>query len=262
MKLTNKVAIVTGGGRGIGKAISLTLAAEGATVVIAATTMAPAEAVVEEITANGGQALALQTDVTNFDQVKQTVATTIERFGQIDILINNAGGSARGKMTAFSQSDESTWDYVLNTNLKGVLYTCRAVINPMIEHGSGCIINIGSVAGIIGLSGQADYSASKGAVIAFTQALAKETSHQGIRVNCVSPGPTKSEAARAIPEAMRKNLAVSALVDSTGFDEFAEADHIASLVGFLATDEAGYITGQNYPVCGVMNLGLNKSLCG
>ncbi len=144
-------------------------------------------------------------------------------------------------MSLFCYSEESTWNYVLGTNLKGVFYTCRAVINHMLEQGHGNIINIASVAGMIGLASQVDYSAAKGAVIAFTKALAKETAAHGVRVNCVSPGPITSAAGRNIPPEMRD---------------------IANLVAFLASEDAKFITGQNYPVCGVMNLGLAESLSG
>jgi len=262
MKLKNKVAIVTGGGRGIGRGISLKLAEEGAQVVIAATTLEPANAVVAEIERLGGQAKAIQTDVSQFDSVKHMVNETLDDFGRIDILVNNAGGSARGRMSLFCDSEESTWKHVLDTNLKGVFYTCRAVINQLLQQGEGSIINIGSVAGMIGLASQVDYSAAKGGVIAFSQALAKETTPRGVRVNCVSPGPVSSDAGRNIPEKMRKNLAAQALGDATGFGHFAEPADIANLVAFLASEEAKFISGQNYPVCGVMNLGMTEQLGG
>lgn len=262
MNLNDRVAIVTGGGRGIGRAIALKLASEGADVVVASTSMEPALAVVAEITSLGRTGLAIQTDVRDVDAVNSMVAKTLDAFGKVDILVNNAGGSARGRMSLFCDSEKDTWDYVLDTNLKGVFHTCRAVINPMQDAGQGNIINIGSVAGMIGLASQVDYSAAKGAVIAFTKALAKEAAAHGVRVNCVSPGPTTSEAGRNIPEAVKKNLAMQVLARSTGFGRFGEAGDIANLVAFLASDEAGFITGQNYPVCGVMNLGLVESLSG
>ena len=193
MKLKDRVAIVTGGGRGIGKAIAIKLAEEGVHVVVASTSLEPAVQVVKEVEARGSKGLAIQTDVSKFDDVKRAVAKTIEQFGQIDILVNNAGGSARGKMSLFCDSEEDTWDYVLGTNLKGVFYTCRQVIGHMLNNGKGSIINIGSVAGMIGMASQVDYSAAKGGVIAFTKALAKETAPHGVRVNCVSPGPISSE---------------------------------------------------------------------
>jgi len=262
MKLDDRVAFVTGGSRGIGREISLRLAREGAHVVIAATTEAPARAVADEVRGLGRRALALPTDVRQFDSVQRAIDSTLEEFGRIDILVNNAGGSARGAMSVFAESLESTWDAVIGTNLMGVLYTSRAVINPMLARGSGSIINIGSVAGMIGMASQADYSAAKGGVIAFTHALAKEVAAAGVRVNCVSPGPTTSDAGRDIPPEMRARLAQNSLARATGFGRFGAPEDIAALVAFLASDEAQFITGQNYAVCGVMNLGLAEPLGG
>jgi len=262
MKLENKVAIVTGGSRGIGKGISKKLAAEGAHVVIAATAEAPALATIDEIKAAGGSASFVQTNVADFDSVKNLIATTLGQFGQIDILVNNAGGSAREKMSLFCDSEESTWQYVLGTNMMGVFYTCRAAINSMLERGSGSIVNIASVAGMIGFASQVDYSASKGAVIAFSQALAKETTCKGVRVNCVSPGPIKSDADKQFPPEAMERLAKSELGKSTGFGHFGDPDDIANLVALLACDDGKFISGQNYAVCGLMNLGLNTPLAG
>jgi len=262
MKLEDRVALVTGGSRGIGKAISLHLAQEGAHVVIAATTPEPAAAVAEQVRDMGRRALALPTDVSDFASVRRTVDRTLEEFGRIDILVNNAGGSARSRMSMFAESDAETWNAVIATNLMGVLYTSRAVINHMLARGSGSIVNIGSVAGMIGMASQADYSAAKGGVIAFTHALAKEVAAAGVRVNCVSPGPISSDAGRDIPPEMRATLAKDSLGKATGFGRFGEPEDIAGLVAFLASDEADYITGQNYAVCGVMNLGLAERLGG
>lgn len=262
MKLQGRVAVVTGGGRGIGRAIALKLAQEGADIVVATRSVEPANEVIEAIEKLGRNGAVIATDVSRFDSVRKMVAATHARFGRIDILVNNAGGSARGKMSLFCDSAEDTWDYVLGTNLKGVFHTCREVIAHMQQRGSGSIVNIGSVAGMIGLASQVDYSAAKGAVIAFTKALAKETATHGVRVNCVSPGPVSSDAGRAIPEAMKNNLAMQALGKATGFGHFGEPADIANLVAFLASDDAKFITGQNYPVCGVMNLGMNESILG
>lgn len=259
MRLEQKVAFVTGGGRSIGRAICLKLADEGADVVIANSSLEPAREVAALIRAGGRRCAVLQTDVTDYDQVKHAVAAAIETFGRIDILVNNVGGSARDKMSLFCESEEETWDEVLNLNLRSVLYTCRQVIGPMLSQGSGSIINIGSVAGMIGLASQVDYSAAKAAVIGFTRALAKETSRAGVRVNCISCGPMAASAHK-MSEELRERTAKTALAEATGFDHFGEADDIACLAAFLASDEAKFITGQNYPVCGVMNLGMNEAL--
>ena len=259
MKLENKIAFVTGGGRSIGRAICLKLADEGADIVIANSSLEPANEVADLVRAKGRRCSVIQTDVTKYDRVKHAVAATREEFGRIDVLVNNAGGSARGKMSLFCDSEEETWDYVLNLNLKSVLYCCRQVIGGMLEQGSGSIINIGSVAGMIGLASQVDYSAAKAALIGFTRALAKETARSGVRVNCISCGPMASSAHK-MSEEMRERTAKTALAEATGFGHFGEADDVAHLAAFLASDEAKFITGQNYPVCGLMNLGLNEPL--
>jgi NAD(P)-dependent dehydrogenase (short-subunit alcohol dehydrogenase family) len=262
MKLAKRVAVVTGGSRGIGAGIALKLAEEGASVVIASRSLESAKEVVEKIESLGSDALAIETDVSDYSSVKNMIGRTLDRFGAIDVLVNNAGGSARAKMSRFCDSDEETWNYVLGTNLNSVFYTCREVIGHMLTRGSGSIINIGSVAGMIGLASQVDYSAAKGAVIAFTKALAKEAVAQGVRVNCVSPGPIRSDAGRTIPAEVAKSLAAQALGRATGFGHFGEPADIANAVVFLASDESKFITGQNIPVCGLMNIGMTESILG
>lgn len=260
MNLAGRTAIVTGGGRGIGKAITLKLAQQGANLVIAGKTPEPLHAVVKEVEALGRKAIAVPTDVSNYNDVKKMIAQAIETFGQVDILVNNAGGSARQKMSLFCDSTEETWDYVLGTNLKGVFYTCREVVGPMLARKSGVIINIASVAGMIGTAGQADYSAAKAGVIGLTMAMAKEMAASNVRINCVSPGPTVNDAVAKKPEGFALSPVTQELFKSTGFGRFGAAEDIANLVAFLASDDAAFITGQNYAVCGVMNLGITQYL--
>lgn len=262
MQTESRVALVTGGGRGIGQAISLQLASRGYTVIIGARTLEPALATVAKIEAAGGVGHAALLDVSDYGAVQRVIAQLLIDYGQIDVLVNNAGGSARGDMSLFRHSGAATWERVLATNLMGVLYTSREVINPMLARGFGRIINIASVAGTIGTAGQADYSASKGAVIAFSAALAKETAGKGVTVNCVSPGPTLSEAAREMNAESLRNTPYERLAQATGYGRFALASEVASMVGYLASEEAGFITGQNHAVCGVMNLGLPDQLGG
>ncbi len=183
MKLENRVAIVTGGANGIGRAISLALAKEGADVVVADIEIEPANEVANEIKALGRRAIAIKTDVSKSEEVKQMAKTTLGEFVQIDILVNSAGGSARERGTLFHESIEEVWDYVLGINLKGVLNCTRAVINHMIERRSGKIVSIASTAGIHGRAGTADYSAAKAGIIGFSMALATEVAAYGMNIS-------------------------------------------------------------------------------
>ncbi|NLB45741.1 MAG: SDR family oxidoreductase, partial [Clostridiaceae bacterium] len=190
MKLQGKTAIVTGAAGNIGRATALLLAAEGATVIVSDINDEKAAAVTAEIIQAGGQALTCITDVRDSKQVISMVQTTLDKYNGVDILVNNAGGSGNliGKITQFCDSEESTWDFVLDLNLKGTFICTRAVLDTMIKQKSGKIINLGSVAGVNGLMTRVDYSAAKGGIIAFTKALAMELGPYQINVNCVSPG--------------------------------------------------------------------------
>jgi NAD(P)-dependent dehydrogenase (short-subunit alcohol dehydrogenase family) len=245
MKLKGKVAIVTGAGQGIGRAIALSLAREGADVVVNDINLETGKSVSEEIKVAGHRALAIRADVTKSKEVKDMIRGVLRDLGRIDILVNNAGGSAREKASEFSVSREETWDSVLNRNLKGVLICTRAVINHMIERQSGKIINIASLAGVIGMAGMAEYSAAKAGIIGFTKALAKEVGRYGINVNCVSPGPIKTIAAEQVPKDIDALAVGRKVVDRVG-----EPQDVANLVVFLASDDACFITGQNYSVDG------------
>ena len=248
MKLQNMTAIVTGGSRGIGKAIALGLAHAGADVVIASRTLPDLQKVADEIEALGGRAIPIKVDVTKSREVNSMVQDVLSEFKKIDILVNNAGGSARERCSLFYESTEDVWDYVINLNLKGVFICTRAVIEHMIQMQSGKIINISSTRGLLGQAGRADYSATKGGVISFTRALAKEVVSYGINVNSVSPGATATEAMQWVRDSDR-------IGQLTGFNRPAKPEEIASMVVFLCTDGAAFITGQDFPVCGLENLG-------
>jgi NAD(P)-dependent dehydrogenase (short-subunit alcohol dehydrogenase family) len=252
MKVKGKVAIVTGGANGIGRAIVLRLAEEGADVVVADIDVENANQVVNEIKALGRKALAIRADVTKSQEINGMVEAALDELGEIDILVNNAGGTAREGRSLFHESTEEVRDYVLSLNLKGVLICCRAVIGHMIQRQSGKIVNIASVSGMIGAGSmmQADYSAAKGGVIAFTKSLAEEVACYNINVNCVSPGPIATAAFLMLPEETRKKIENTVWLGRLG-----KPEDVANLVLFLVSDEASFITGQNYAVCGGRSLG-------
>ncbi len=251
MELEGKVAIVTGAAMGIGRACALQLAKEGADIVLADIELQEANRVADEIKVIGRRALAIKTDVTKSTEVNQMVKKALEAFGKIDILVSNAGQGARERASLFCDSSEEVRNFVITLNFKGVLNCCRAVINHMIENRSGKIVNIASVAGMVGSSaGMADYSAAKAGIIGFSMALAKEVGSYGINVNCVSPGPIETEPILALPEAVREQWKKSSYLGRLG-----KSEDVAAVVAFLVSDEAGFITGQNYAVCGARNLG-------
>ena len=250
MALECKVAIVTGGALGIGKAICLRFAYEGANVVVADIDLSRAKEVVTEINALGHKAIAMKTDVTKNEEANQMVKAALEEFGKVDILVNNAGGSPHGTRSLFCQSEERVWDVVIGVNLKGVLNCTRAVINHMIQRRSGKIINIGSIAGLVGTVGLADYSATKGGVVAFGKALAKEVASYGINVNCVCPGPIATEYFLTLPEEAKQGY-----LRTIPLGKFGKPEEVAGLVSYLASDEADFITGQAFVIDGGRSLG-------
>jgi NAD(P)-dependent dehydrogenase (short-subunit alcohol dehydrogenase family) len=251
MKLKDRVCIVTGASSGIGRAIALRLAKEGANIVIGDLNIESAIEVVTKIEALNRKAMAIKADVTKSGEINHMIDATLEEFGRVDILVNNAGGSAREKKSLFHESTEEVWDFVLSINLKGVLNCCRAVIGQMMKQRSGKIVNIASCAGIVGDAGLADYSAAKAGIIGFAMALAKEVVSYGINVNCVSPGPIETP---ALLTSHSDTLAHFKKI--TGFGRLGKPEDIANMVAFLASDEANFISGQNFPVCGLRNLGI------
>jgi 3-oxoacyl-[acyl-carrier protein] reductase len=237
MKLNGRVALVTGGSRGIGKAISLALAREGADVVINYIEQKEeANEVVDEIRRVGGGALAFQTDVRDFDKVNSMVEQIIEEFGKIDILVNNAG-IVRDKTLRKMKKEE--WDIVIDTDLNGVFNCIKAVITHMEERKNGKIVNISSVIGEIGNFGQANYAAAKAGVIGLTKSVAKEVARKGITVNAVAPGFTETGMLETIPESVKEQI-----LKQIPMGRFAIPEDIAKVVVFLASDDANYITGQ------------------
>jgi 3-oxoacyl-[acyl-carrier protein] reductase len=247
MKLENKVALVTGGGSGIGKATVLQFGLEGAKVAICDINEDAAAVVVQECKAKNIEAEAYKLDVSNKQNVDDVINAVVKRFGKLDILVNNAGIT---KDSFASKMTEDQWDDVLNVNLKGTFLCCQAAIPFMKEQKYGRIINTSSI-GILGNMGQTNYAASKMGVIGLTRTLAIELARDNITVNCISPGATKTPMTENIPEDIAKQFAAK-----IPFKRFAEPDEIASAHVFFASDDAGYITGQMLFVAGGLDLGL------
>jgi 3-oxoacyl-[acyl-carrier protein] reductase len=242
-QLEGKVAIVTGASRGIGRSTALALAAEGAAVVVNyASSSGAADAVVAEITAQGGKAIALKADVSQEAEVDQMVETTIAQLGRIDILVNNAGITRDTLLLRMKLED---WQAVIDLNLTGVFLCTRAISKIMLKQKSGRIINITSVAGQMGNAGQANYSAAKAGVIGFTRTMARELASRGITVNAVAPGFIATD--------MTSDLNAEPILQMIPLKRYGQPEDIAGMVAFLgAAPAAGYITGQVFNVDGGM----------
>ena len=244
--LAGHTALVTGASRGIGRAVALELAANGAAVVVNyAASAEAAEAVVAEITAAGGQAYALQADVSQEEQVDRLVTTVLERSGSIDVLVNNAGITRDGLLMRLKTED---WRAVLDLNLTGVFLCTRAVTRPMLKQKRGRIVNITSVVGLTGNAGQTNYAAAKACVVGFTLSTARELASRGITVNAVAPGFIATD--------MTSHLNAEGLLNAIPLGRYGEPAEVAGAVRFLAADPAAaYITGQVLQVDGGMVMG-------
>ncbi|WZL74810.1 3-oxoacyl-[acyl-carrier-protein] reductase [Clostridiaceae bacterium 35-E11] len=245
MHLSGKTAIITGGSRGIGKAIALKLAELGANVVVNYTSNPQkAEEVVKAVKNMGRDALALKADVSNSEEVQMFMKEVEKHFDTIDILINNAGIT---KDTLLMKMKEDDWDQVVAINLKGTYNCTKAVIRKMMKQKEGKIVNIASVVGIMGNAGQANYAASKAGIVGFTKSVAKELGSRGINVNAVAPGFIETDMTDALSDEVKENLMAQIPLKQLG-----KPEDVANVVGFLCTDAANYITGQVLNVDGGM----------
>ncbi|MEG6615648.1 SDR family oxidoreductase [Peptococcaceae bacterium 1198_IL3148] len=237
MKLKQKIALVTGASRGIGRAIAIELANQGAHVIINYKTDGQrALATLNQIEKNGGSGVLIKGDVSDYLFAKKLITDIVNDFGTIDILVNNAGIAKFGLFTELTEQD---WDEVINTNLKGVFNCCHHAVQAMLPHKNGSIINISSIWGNVGASCEVFYSASKGGVNAFTRALGKELAPSGIRVNAIAPGVIDTDMNNCFTEEER-----DALAQEIPMMRFGNGQEIAKLVAFLASDDASYITAQ------------------
>jgi NAD(P)-dependent dehydrogenase (short-subunit alcohol dehydrogenase family) len=255
LRLKNKVAIVTGGGKGIGKAISLAFAAEGAIVVMAARELSSMEDTAREIQSNGGNVDVIVTDVQYEDQVKNMVAYTLNKYGQIDILINNS--AIPGPTANLIDLDINDWNNVMTINLTGSMLCAREVLKPMIAAGKGTIINISSEGGRSGFPMRCPYAVSKRGVIALTETLAIEVGEYGIRVNCISPGRVRGERVENVVRAKAKALGLTYdevmanITIDASLKRMVEPSEVAAAAVFLASDDSSAITGETLVVsCG------------
>lgn len=243
--LTGKIALVTGGSRGIGAAIAKAFAAEGATVIINYNgSKDKAEAVADEIIAAGGSAEIYQCSVSDYAACEKMIQELIGKYKRIDILVNNAGITRDGLLMKMSEED---FDAVVDTNLKGAFHTIRHMSRYFLKQRSGKIINISSVSGILGNAGQANYSASKAGVIGLTKSVARELASRGINVNAIAPGFIATDMTEAMPESLKRSM-----TDTIPLKRIGEPEDIANMAVFLASDKSDYITGQVFAVDGGM----------
>lgn len=244
MRLKDKVALITGGARGIGRAIALAFAKEGADIVVADVNLEIAQKTALEIEGLGPKALALEMDVTNYEKVEEGINKILDKMGKVDILVNNAGITKDNLLLRMSPAD---FDAVINVNLRGTFNCIKAACRPMIKQRSGRIISIASIIGLIGNPGQANYAASKAGIIALTKTVAKELASRNINANAVAPGFIQTEMTAKLPEDIKKKM-----LEAIPLARLGTPEDVANICLFLASDESSYITGQTITIDGGM----------
>ena len=247
MKTFNdSVVIITGAAQGIGEATAERMAALGGKIVILDLNLAGAEAVALRLSHNGCEAIAVQADISKFEDIQKAVRQVMGRYGRIDILVNNVGWT---ETHPFMEEDEGYWDKIITINLKGPILFSKAVLPYMIEKGYGKIVNVASEAGRIGSVGEVVYSAAKGGLITFTKALAREVARHKINVNCVCPGPTKTPLMRNQPEKI-----VEAITRITPLRRLAEPSEVADAIIFFCSPQSNFVTGEIMSVSGGLTM--------
>lgn len=244
MQLQDKVSLITGGARGIGKEIALSFAREGAHIAICDVNAEDMEKTRAEIEALGRQALGFNVDVTNLEQVEEMINKILDKFQKVDILVNNAGITRDSLLVRMKESD---WDLVLDVNLKGTFNCTKAVSKVMMKQRSGRIVSVASIIGIMGNVGQANYAASKAGIIGLTKSAAKELASRGVTVNAIAPGFIQTEMTAKLPEDVKELM-----LKQIPLGKFGSPSDVAKVALFLASDQAEYITGQVIQVDGGM----------
>ena len=248
----NRVALVTGGGRGIGREICLGLARAGRKVAVADLRVPEATATAAAINADGGSAVAVEMDVSEADSVAKGLLAAVDELGPVEVLVNCAGWD---ELRPFGTTDEAFWDRVIEINYKGPLRTTHGCLPAMIEASFGRIVNIGSDAGRVGSSGEAVYAGAKGGVIAFTKTIAREVARRGITANVVCPGPTDTPLLEEIASATdTSDKIIGAMARAVPMKRIGQPHEVAAAVVFLCSEEAGYITGQTLSVSGGLTM--------